>query len=118
MPNVEVVDRGAREIVVFLSGDIDDTSAQALTHAIDEVDALEQLNGLSHAIVDMHGVTSFGEAGVAFLRELEGRGRRVGFDVSFSMMTGPAHRALEAAGWSFVEHSPPSDLSTWPEHHP
>lgn len=111
MSDVEVVDRGAREIVVYLSGDIDDAMTDALHRAVDEVVELERLSDLSHAIVDMHRVTSMGPAGVSFLRELENRGRRAGFVVSFSNMSGPAHRAVEAAGWSFQEGSPPNPPS-------
>jgi len=107
MGHVEVVDRGGREIVVFLSGDIGEADRDALNASIDEVAALEQLNGLNYAVVDMHKVSSLGPAGVAFLHQLQGRGDRSGFDVSFSTLTGPAHRALEDAGWTFIEHSPP-----------
>jgi anti-anti-sigma regulatory factor len=109
MGKVQVVDRGAREIVVFLTGDIDEPMTDALHNAVDEVTRLEQLNGLNHAIVDMHGVTSLGQAGIDFLHELEGRGNRAGYAVSFSNMTGAAHRAVEAAGWKFVEASPPQE---------
>jgi hypothetical protein len=55
----------------------------------------------------MHGVTSLGPPGIAFLRELSERGQRSGFEVSFSSLSGPAHRAVEAAGWQFMEPSPP-----------
>lgn len=111
MGNVQVVDRGSREIVVFLKGDIDGDMSDALHEAVDRVASLEALEGLSHAIVDMHAVTAMGQAGVEFLRELEGRGRRSGFEVSFSNMSAPAHRACEDAGWPFIEHSPPKQQS-------
>jgi len=107
MGEVRVVDRGAREIVVFLSGDIDEQMTDALHAAVAEVAELESISGLSHAVVDMHGVTTLAEPGLAFLHELTQRGRRSGFEVSYSAMSGPAHRAVEAAGWSFVESSPP-----------
>lgn len=107
MGQVEVADRGGREIVVFLTGDIDESDRDALDASIDEVAALERLNGLSYAVVDMHKVTSIGQAGITFLHRLQGRGDRVGFDVSFSALSAPAHRALEDAGWSFIEGSPP-----------
>ncbi|MGH8774252.1 MAG: STAS domain-containing protein [Jiangellaceae bacterium] len=107
MGEVQVVDRGSREIVVFLSGDIGDQMADSLHGAVDEVSQMEGLGGLSHAVVDMHGVTELGPSGVAFLRELAERGRHRGFEVSFSAMSGPAHRAVEAAGWPFIEASPP-----------
>lgn len=108
MGDVEVVDRGAREIVVFLTGDIDEGMGPALRSAVDEVADLEGLSDLSHAVVDMHRVSSLGPEGIAFLRELENRGRRAGFTVSFANMSGPAHRAVEAAGWAFKEASPPN----------
>ena len=107
MSGVEVADRGAREIVVFLSGDVGDDLAGTLLAAVDEVARLEKLNALDHVVVDMHQVSAMGDAGIVFLRELSGRGRRSGFDVSFAAMSGPAHRAVESAGWTFVEHSPP-----------
>lgn len=107
MGHVEVADRGGREIVVFLSGDITESDRDALDASIDEVVALERLNDLDLAIVDMHNVTSLEAAGVAFLRRLQDRGDRSGFDVSLSTLSAPAHRALEEAGWRFIEHSPP-----------
>jgi anti-anti-sigma regulatory factor len=107
MGEVNVVDRGSREIVVFLSGDIDDGMVELLRGAVEEVAQMERLNGLSHAVVDMHGVTALGEPGLAFLRDLSDRGRHRGFEVSFSALSGPAHRAVEAAGWPFMEPSPP-----------
>jgi anti-anti-sigma regulatory factor len=107
MSEARVVDRGSREIVVFLSGDIDDEMIDRLHEAVAEVAELESLNGLSHAVVDMHAVTSLGPPGIAFLRELNEHGRRSGFEVSFSALSGPAHRAVEAAGWHFMEPSPP-----------
>jgi anti-anti-sigma regulatory factor len=107
MGEVQVADRGSREIVVFLAGDVDDTMTDELHGAVDEVSRLERLNSLSHAVVDMHNVSSLGPAGIAFLRELQGRGERAGFEVSFSHLSSTAHRALEQAGWSFVETSPP-----------
>lgn len=107
MGDVEVVDRGAREIVVFLSGDVGAELTSTLHEAVDEVARLEALNGLDHVVVDMHRVTALGDAALAFLRELSGRGVQAGFQVSFAAMSGPAHRAVEAAGWHFMEPSPP-----------
>lgn len=108
MPGIEVVDRGAREIVVFLSGNLRDETPEQLHSAVEEVVTLERLNGLDHVVVNMHHVASLGDSGIAFLRELTERGRRDGFDVSFAAMSGPAHREAEAAGWSFIEESPPA----------
>jgi anti-anti-sigma regulatory factor len=105
MGEIQVADRGSREIVVFLSGDIDDAMTGELQAAVDDVARLERLSQLSHAVVDMHAVTSLGRAGVAFLRELQGRGARAGFEVSFSNLNSTAHRALDEAGWTFVEGS-------------
>ncbi|SDU41828.1 STAS domain-containing protein [Jiangella alkaliphila] len=106
MSTVEVVDRGGREIVVFLSGEVGTDPDDAFGPAIDEVDRLEQLNALDHVVVDMHRVTGMTDAAIGFLRELSVRGRSSGFEVSFAALSGPAHRAIEANGWSFVEHSP------------
>ncbi|WP_157987688.1 STAS domain-containing protein [Jiangella endophytica] len=106
MSTVEVVDRGAREIVVFLSGVVGTDPDDAFGPAIDRVDRLEQLNALNHVVVNMHQVTGMSDAAFEFLRELSSRGRSKGFEVSFAAVSGPAHRAIEAHGWSFVEHSP------------
>ncbi|WP_162606437.1 STAS domain-containing protein [Jiangella asiatica] len=106
MSAVQVVDRGAREIVVFLAGDVSGEPADSMRAAVEEVSRLEGLNALDHVVVDMHQVTELGDVGVAFLRELSDRGRRAGFEVSFAAMSGPAHRAVEAGGWRFAEHSP------------
>ncbi|PZF85338.1 STAS domain-containing protein [Jiangella anatolica] len=106
MSTVEVVDRGAREIVVFLSGDVGTEPDDAFGPAIDEVVRLERLNALDHVVVDMHRVTGMSAGAIEFLRDLSARGRSSGFEVSFAALSGPAHRALEANGWSFVEHSP------------
>ncbi|WP_166346834.1 STAS domain-containing protein [Phytoactinopolyspora limicola] len=106
MGTIEVVDRGGREIVVFLSGSIDDTLAEQLHEAVAEVATLERIGGLNHVVVDMHRVSAMSGTGVEFLRELTTSGHTNGFEVSFSAMTGPAHRAVEAAGWHFVEASP------------
>jgi anti-anti-sigma regulatory factor len=107
MGTVEVVDRGGQEIVVFLSGNLEDVSAETLRESVDEVVTLERIGGLSHVVVDMHRVTGLGEPGLTFLRDLTDHGRTAGFAVSFAAMSGPAHRAVEAAGWEFVEASPP-----------
>jgi len=107
MGEVRVGDHGDGEVIVFLSGDIDDSMTGDLRTAIDQVSRLEQIEGPRHAIVDMHGVTSLGPAGIEFLRSLEARGERGGFAVSFSTLSAPAHRAVEAAGWRTAEGSPP-----------
>jgi anti-anti-sigma factor len=107
MGTVEVVDRGGREIVVFLSGDIDEGLEDQLRQAVDEVAELELISGLNHVVVDMHRVRSLSETGLVFLRDLTARGDATGFEVSFAALTGAAHRAIEAAGWGFIEQSPP-----------
>ncbi|AYY11482.1 STAS domain-containing protein [Actinobacteria bacterium YIM 96077] len=107
MNAVDVVDRGGQEITIYLSGRIDETLSEELDEAIDEVAGLERIHGLGQAIVDMHLVTELDNAGLAFLEKLTERGHTAGFDVSFSTMTGAAHRAVEAAGWRFMEASPP-----------
>jgi hypothetical protein len=99
MGDVRVVDRGGREIVVFLSGDIGDGMEAQLNAAIDEVDSLEHLSLLDRAIVDLRDVTSMQPVGVAFLQALEQRGQQHGFDVDLTTISGPAHRALEKAHW-------------------
>lgn len=103
---VSVVDRGAREIVVFLSGTVDDVLSDQLHSAVDDVTKLEELNGLDHVVVDMHKVTALDHSGISFLHELIQRGHKAGYQVSFSSLCGPAHRAIEGAGWPFMEHSP------------
>lgn len=106
MGEVRVVDRGSREIVVFLSGDVDETMRPALDAAIAEVDGLETLTQLSRALVDMQGVTALGRAGLDFLHALQDQGGRHGFTVAATAMSGPAHRALEAVDHPFRMPSP------------
>lgn len=105
---LSVVDRGAREIVVFLSGAVDNDLSEQCHSAVDDVTRLEELNALDHVVVDMHKVTAIDETGISFLHELIQRGHRAGFQVSFSSLSGPAHRAIEDSGWPFMEHSPPT----------
>jgi len=99
MGEVKVVDRGGREIVVFLSGDIDAGMHEDLTAAIEEVDSLEHLSLLNRAIVDLKDVTLLEREGVDFLQALHDRGGEHGFQVDLSTISGPAHRALEARHW-------------------
>jgi hypothetical protein len=99
MGEVKVVDRGGREIVVFLSGDIDAGMHEDLTAAINEVDSLEHLSLLNRAIVDLKDVTLLEREGVDFLQALHDRGGEHGFQVDLSTVSGPAHRALEASHW-------------------
>lgn len=106
MGRVEIADHGT-EVIVYLSGDITESDEDRLNTSIDQVTALERLSDLSLAVVDMHKVTSLGPAGTVFLRRLQDRGERNGFDVTFATVSAPAHRALEDAGWSFIESSPP-----------
>jgi anti-anti-sigma regulatory factor len=95
MGSVEVVDRGSEEIVVFLSGDIEDVMRQELDGAVDEVSPLEP----SRVLVDTHECTSFGTAGVQFLDALRRRGQVEGWDVDLAAI-GPAVRpVLEQSGW-------------------
>lgn len=89
MGHVEVVDRGSREIVVFLSGAIDRTMERPLADAIERVTLLERINDLHRVVVDTREVTSFEEAGLRFIERLERLGRAQDFDVALSM-TSPA----------------------------
>jgi anti-anti-sigma regulatory factor len=99
MGEVRVVDRGAREIVVFLSGDITDGMEAQLNAAIDEVDSLEHLSLLNRAVIDLRDVTRMDPVGVAFMQALQQRGQQHDFDVDLTTISGPAHRALEKAHW-------------------
>ncbi|HEY6738335.1 MAG TPA: STAS domain-containing protein [Actinopolymorphaceae bacterium] len=89
MGHVDVVDRGSREIVVFLSGAIDETTREALADAAERVRLLLDVNDVSRVVIDSHQVTDFGAPGVRFLRGLEVAGREHGFDVALAM-TSPA----------------------------
>jgi hypothetical protein len=110
MGSVEVVDRGSREIVVFLRDDVGTAEVDAMAAAVDEVDQLEELSSLSRVVVDCRAVTSLGDEGVQFLRRLQQRGERHGFTLSLSMLSQPAHHALEQAGW-------PGIPATWDASH-
>jgi anti-anti-sigma regulatory factor len=99
MAEVRVHDHGGGEIVVLLVGDIDDSIQARLDKAIDEVDMLERVNQFDRAIVDLRDVTLLSPAGVRFLRALHERGAVHGYDVDLSTLSGPAHAALEQAGF-------------------
>jgi anti-anti-sigma regulatory factor len=99
MGDVRVVDRGGREIVVFLSGDVGAGMETRLNAAIEEVDSLEHLSLLNRAIIDLRDVTHMEPIGVAFMKALQERGRLHGFDVDLTTVSGAAHRALEEAHW-------------------
>jgi hypothetical protein len=102
MGQVEVVDRGSREIVVFLRGDITGGMAKELTTALDEVAMLEELDDLHRVVVDTREVTAFDHAGLDFLRRLEERGKAEDYEVALSMTSKPVLKALEDAHWPFA----------------
>lgn len=106
MGELRIDDHGGGEVVVSLYGDIENDMADTLRAAVDEVAVLQRIDG-GHAVVDMHGVTALGAAGIEFLRDLEARGERTGFVVSFANLSAAAHRAVESSGWASVEGSPP-----------
>jgi hypothetical protein len=102
MGQVQVVDRGSREIVAFLRGDIDEGMRAELSRALDEVALLERLDDLHRVVVDTREVTAFSRAGLEFLRKLEERGRAEDYEVALSMTSKPVLRALEDAHWPFA----------------
>lgn len=103
MGTVEVVDRGSTEIVVFMSGDIDDSMQSELDDAIEAVTRLEP----PRVVVDTHNCTGFGQAGIHFLDRLRQRGRTEGYQVDLAAI-GPAVRpVLEDAGWIHQVMHPP-----------
>lgn len=106
MGELRIDDHGGGEVVVSLYGDIDDAMADTLGATVDEVAALQRVDGGLHTLVDMHGVTSLDTAGIQFLRDLQARGERTGFVVSFANLSAAAHRAVESAGWTSVEGPP------------
>lgn len=95
MGSVEVVDRGSQEIVVFLSGDIDDSTGRQLDLAIEEVAELEP----PRVVVDLHDCTSLGPIGVQFLDALRRRGSLDGWGVDLAAISPAARAVLEQAGW-------------------
>jgi|SRR5215475_6886354 len=95
MGSIEVVDRGSQEIVVFLSGDIDDSMGRQLDSAIDEVAELEP----PRVVVDLHDCTNLGPMGVQFLDALRRRGSLEGWQVDLTAISPPARTVLEEAGW-------------------
>ena len=106
MGDIQVVDRGANEIVVFLSGGFgtgdNDPSPDRFTEAVNEVDRLERIDGLDHVIVNMHSVTGIDDHVLEFLRALVDRGNRRGFEVSFADVPGVARATLHDAHWPLV----------------
>jgi anti-anti-sigma regulatory factor len=95
MGSVEVVDRGSQEIVVFLSGDIDDSMGRQLDLAIEEVASLEP----PRVVIDLHDCTSLGPIGVQFLDALRRRGRVDGWQVDLTAISPAARNVLEETGW-------------------
>lgn len=95
MGNIEVVDRGSLEIVVFLSGDIDDSMGRQLDAAIEEVARLEP----PRVLVDTHDCAGFGTVGVQFLDALRRRGRLEGWEVDLAAIGPTVRPVLEEAGW-------------------
>jgi anti-anti-sigma regulatory factor len=95
MGTVEVVDRGSLEIVVFMSGEIDDDTRAAMDSALEQVSRLEP----QRVVVDTHDATSFGPTGVAFLDALRDRGRAEGFEVDLAAIGPEVRPVLEASGW-------------------
>jgi len=65
------VTRIGTQVVVRLSGDVDDSRAGRLSDAVDEVAALV----LQRVVVDLEDVTSIEGAGLDFLTVLHGRWR-------------------------------------------
>lgn len=102
MGRISVVDRGSREIVVFLSGDIDQDMERQLDNALGEVTLLERLDDLHRVIVDTREVTSFGDTGVRFLRKLEREGKEQDYELAFAMTSPPVTAALERANWPYA----------------
>lgn len=102
MGQVSVVDRGSREIVVFLRGDVDQAMEARLDEALSEVTLLERLDDLHRVIVDTREVTSFDEVGVRFLRKLEREGKEQDYELAFAMTSPPVTAALEQANWPYA----------------
>lgn len=99
MGEVRVVDRGSKEIVVFLSGEVGRGMEAELGDALAEVALLERLDDLDRVVVDAGAVTAFDETGLNFLRDLHRNGRRQGYDLELAMLTDPVRTALDRAEW-------------------
>lgn len=95
MGTVRVVDRGSQEIVVFLSGDIEESMQDALDAAIEEVTVHEP----PRVVVDTHEATMLGPAGIGFLNALRARGQAEGYFVDLAAIGAAVRPALERAGW-------------------
>lgn len=102
MGQVRVVDRASKEIVVFLSGDIDGGMEDELNQALSEVSLLERLDDLNRVVVDAREVSSLGPAGIRFLRNLERSGEEQGFELAFSMLNASALAALSEERWPYA----------------
>lgn len=98
MHDIEVVDRGSHEIVVFLRGDIDDDMEPDLRAALRAIALLEEINDLDRVVVDAREVTAMGPAGLCFLLNLERQGQGL-YEVDLATLSRPALRALERSHW-------------------
>jgi len=99
MGGVRVVDRGSKEIVVFLSGEVGRDMADELDGALAEVSLLERLDDLDRVVVDAGEVTAFDLTGVDFLRALHLKGKQEGYELELAMLTEPVREALDRIEW-------------------
>jgi anti-anti-sigma regulatory factor len=99
MGEVRVLDRGGREITVFLVGEVGSMLAAEFDAALVEVETLTSVDQVDRVVVDLQGVTAMDQQAVTFLQALQQRGGDRGFDVDLTTISGPAHRALEQANW-------------------
>lgn len=95
MGTVQVVDRGSLEIVVFLSGNIDESMRSELEAALEEVSVHEP----PRVVVDTHAAASLGPAGIGFLNALRARGQVEGYFVDLAAIGPSVRPVLERAGW-------------------
>lgn len=99
MGDIEVIDHGDREILVYLRGPIDEALGPRLDAAVEEIALLDGIDGHDRVVVDVREVTALEHAGVCFLSALARQGERRGYDVALAMVNEQTRRALEAAHW-------------------
>ncbi|MFD2083057.1 Anti-anti-sigma regulatory factor (antagonist of anti-sigma factor) [Actinopolymorpha cephalotaxi] len=99
MGDIEVVDHGDREILVYLRGPIDEALRPRLDAAVERIALLNDIDGHDRVVVDVREVTALEHAGLCFLSALARQGEQRGHDVALAMVNEQTRRALEAAHW-------------------
>jgi hypothetical protein len=110
--DVDVVDRGSGEVIVFLSGEVEELAGERLTGAVEQAVTLRQVSDPERVIVDLREVTGGGEGMRRFLEDLHAAGVREGFTVDLANVPAAAEPVVTRLSWATfpdIERPPPRD---------